>query len=72
MGGRSYYAQELRPHVGTVIKAFIDDSIGGADAICFTVDGEFIANSQNRLLWLQMSYKRDPRLLDEMVNYKSI
>lgn len=53
--GRKYLSRELLPFMGEAVKAFVDDSIGGAGAVCFSLDGEFITNAQNPELWAEMT-----------------
>ena len=52
--GRKYLSSELLPFVGQAIKVFVDSAIGGADAVCFSLDNEFITNAHNPQLWTEM------------------
>jgi len=56
MKGRVYTSPDLEPFEGRRVCAFEDQSIGGADAVCFTLGDapEFITNAQCRELWGEM------------------
>ncbi|KAF0145073.1 MAG: hypothetical protein FD156_1184 [Nitrospirae bacterium] len=68
--GRDYLSSDLLPLAGEFIKTFIDNSVGGADAVCFSLSGEFITNAQNSKLWTEMTAAAVRRALNNIATKK--
>jgi hypothetical protein len=63
LGGIEFCSEALAPFAGTIVRAWVDPSIGEADAVCCTRNGEFICNAHNAERWVALVDDLSPESL---------